>query len=72
MDNKLFETQDELFKEFEGPKKQRGFFRKNIFSSQAVLINLSYEKTVFITVILIMVILASFGLGVEGFSSGRC
>lgn len=65
MNNKLFETQDELFKEFKEPKKQRGFFRKNIFSSQTVFINLSYEKTVFIIVILIMLILASFSLGVE-------
>lgn len=65
MNNKPVEEQTELFNEFKDNKRERYFFKKNIFSSQTLILNLSYEKIVFITVLLLMVILVSFGLGVE-------
>ena len=65
MNDKLPEFQNELFGEYKEKKTHGRFFKKNIFSSQSFLINLSYEKAVFITVVLFMVLLVSFTLGVE-------
>ncbi len=60
-----FEEQPELFGDYKDSRKQPKFFKRNIFSAQSLILNISYEKAVFVVVIIVMIILGSFSLGVE-------